>query len=57
MCKKPLTNKTVTRAMDCTPTRGLKRKRGEYCEYSPETRCKIGKQAIENGNTNADRLF
>lgn len=50
-------NKAVTEAMEGTPTRGVKRKRGQYCDYSPETRCKIAKYAIENGNTKAARHF
>jgi hypothetical protein len=44
--------------MEGTPTRGVKRKRGGYCDdYSPETRCYIAKYAIENGNTKAARHF
>ena len=38
-----------------TPSR--KRKRGEYGEYSPETRYKIARYAIENGNSRAARHF
>lgn len=40
-----------------TPTKGLKRKRGEYWDYSPETRLKIANYDIENGNTRATRKF
>lgn len=36
---------------------GVKRKRGQYGEYSPETQCKIARFAIENDNTKAVRHF
>lgn len=44
-------NLEITKDTNSTPSKGLKRKRGQYGDYSPETKGKIAKFAIENGNS------
>lgn len=47
----------VSEAKNVTPVREIKRKRNDYGDYSPETRMKIAKFAVENGNSRAARHF
>ena len=44
-------NQFVSDELSLTPESGRKRKRGSYNDYLPETRCKMAKYAIENGNS------
>ena len=53
----PSANKSVQKELDVLVTGSRKRKRGEYGDYSPDTRYKIARYAIENGNSRAARHF
>ena len=50
-------NKSVQKEFDVLVTGSRTRKRGEYGDYSLDTRYKIARYAIENGNSRAARHF